>query len=79
MYFQVYSNSKYPQHTGERYRTNGPLVFCWTESDLRIHKNEAVVKTIQETPVAASMIRNLVQVLKTLIICDPKIKSIGFP
>ena len=27
MYFQVCSNSTYPQHSGERYRTNGPLVF----------------------------------------------------
>ena len=26
MYFQVCSNSTYPQHSGERYRTNGPLV-----------------------------------------------------
>ena len=26
MYFQVCSNSIYPQHSGERYRTNGPLV-----------------------------------------------------
>ena len=27
LYSQVYSNSAYPQHSGERYRTNGPLVF----------------------------------------------------
>ena len=27
LYFQVCSNSAYPQHSGERYRTNGPLVF----------------------------------------------------
>ena len=26
MYFQACSNSAYPQHSGERYRTNGPLV-----------------------------------------------------
>ena len=26
MYFQVCSNSAYPQHSDERYRTNGPLV-----------------------------------------------------
>ena len=26
MYFQVCSDSAYPQHSGERYRTNGPLV-----------------------------------------------------
>ena len=26
MYFQVYSNSAYPQHSDERYRANGPLV-----------------------------------------------------
>ena len=26
MYFQVCSNSTYPQHSDERYRTNGPLV-----------------------------------------------------
>ena len=25
MYFQVCSNSAYPQHSSERYRTNGPL------------------------------------------------------
>ena len=28
MYFQVCSNSTYPQHSGEQYRTNGPLVLC---------------------------------------------------
>ena len=27
MYFQVCSNSIYPQHSGERYRTSGPLVY----------------------------------------------------
>ena len=27
MYFQVWSNWAYPQHSGERYRTSGPLVF----------------------------------------------------
>ena len=26
MYFQVYSNSAYPQHSSEWYRTNGPLI-----------------------------------------------------
>ena len=26
MYFQVCSNSAYPQHSGERYKTSGPLV-----------------------------------------------------
>ena len=26
MYVQVCSNSAYPQHSGERYRTNGPVV-----------------------------------------------------
>ena len=26
LHFQVCSNSAYPQHSGERYRTNGPLV-----------------------------------------------------
>ena len=25
MYFQVCSNSAYPQHSGERYRTSGPV------------------------------------------------------
>ena len=29
LYFQVCSNSAYPQHSGERYRTNGPLVVCF--------------------------------------------------
>ena len=27
MYFQACSNSAYPMHSGERYRTNGPLVY----------------------------------------------------
>ena len=27
MYFQVCSNSTYPQHSGERYSINGPLVY----------------------------------------------------
>ena len=26
MYFQICSNSTYPQHLGEQYRTSGPLV-----------------------------------------------------
>ena len=30
MYFQVCSNSTYPQHSGERYRTNGPLVIFYS-------------------------------------------------
>ena len=33
MYFQDCSNSTYPQHSGERYRTNGPLVYIiWSRS-----------------------------------------------
>ena len=31
MYFQVCSNSTYPQHSGEQYTTNGPLVTLVTE------------------------------------------------
>ena len=31
LYFQVCTNSAYPQHTGERYRTNGPLVTYFSE------------------------------------------------
>ena len=27
IYFQAYSYSAYPMHSGERYKTNGPLVF----------------------------------------------------
>ena len=27
IYFQAYSYSTYPMHSGERYKTNGPLVF----------------------------------------------------
>ena len=34
MYFQVCSNSTYPQHSGERYRTNSPLVlFVFSEME----------------------------------------------
>ena len=29
IYFQVCSNSAYPQHSGEQYRTNGHLVIIW--------------------------------------------------
>ena len=29
MYFQVCSNSTYPQHSGEQYRTSGPMVFIY--------------------------------------------------
>ena len=29
MYFQVCSNSAYPQHSGKWYRTNDPLVYFW--------------------------------------------------
>ena len=31
LYSQVYSNSAYPQHSGERYRTSGPLVIISEE------------------------------------------------
>ena len=31
MYFQVCSNSAYPQNSGERYRTIGPLVSSFAE------------------------------------------------
>ena len=31
MYFQVCSNSAYSQHSGERCRTNGPLVLNLSE------------------------------------------------
>ena len=33
MYFQVCSNSTYPQHSGERYKTNGPLVGIFSGDD----------------------------------------------
>ena len=36
MYFQVCSNSTYPQHSGERYRTNGPLVSVYGLSSLSV-------------------------------------------
>ena len=40
MYFQVCSNSAYPQHSGEQYRTNGPLVpFNIKKSELPYRKN----------------------------------------
>ena len=29
MYFQARSNSAYPMHSVERYKTNGPLVICF--------------------------------------------------
>ena len=32
MYFQICSNSVYPQHAGEQYRTNVPLVYILTEA-----------------------------------------------
>ena len=34
MYFQVCSNSAYSQHSGERYRTNGPLVYFCIEQNI---------------------------------------------
>ena len=36
MYFQVWSNSSYPQHSGERYRTNGHLVLFWVLRPVKI-------------------------------------------
>ena len=33
MYFQACSNSTYPQHSDERYRTNGPLVLTLLQLD----------------------------------------------
>ena len=33
-YFQACSNSAYPMHTDERYRTNGPLVVRWKDNNL---------------------------------------------
>ena len=37
MYFQVCSNSEYPQRSGERYMTSGPLV---TYSYIPLELNE---------------------------------------
>ena len=39
MYFQVCSNSGYPQHSGERYKTNVFLVFCllWNFSQFKTY------------------------------------------
>ena len=37
MYFQVCSNSAYPQHSGKRYGTNGPLVFIWPNDLIKLN------------------------------------------
>ena len=41
MYFQVCSNSAYPQHSGERYRTTGPLVLISETRDRRGYSDKA--------------------------------------
>ena len=43
MYFQVCSNSTYPQHSGEQYKTNGPLFF--TRFSSKFHNNEQNLRT----------------------------------
>ena len=49
MYFQACSNSAYPQHSDERYRTNDPLVSGgkWGEEDMWLTKNFALNKLIK--------------------------------
>ena len=34
MYFKAFSNSTYPQHSGERYKIDGPLVNVPYEAEL---------------------------------------------
>ena len=50
MCFQVCSNSTYPQHSGERYRTNGPLVYYYYKQ-LKI---AVVVATVNNSIAVAS-------------------------
>ena len=40
MYFQVCSNSAYPEHSGEPYRTNGPLVIISNSKRIERKKKE---------------------------------------
>ena len=49
MYFQVCSNSAYPQHSGERYRINSPLVLTYSVSICfhRIRHKSKVLNFIQ--------------------------------
>ena len=49
MYFQVCSNSAYPMHSGERYRTSGPLVSSpgWAYN---IGRLQSVINTLQTSP-----------------------------
>ena len=41
LYFQICSNSAYPQHSGERYSTNGPLVIIVPERKCNVADNVA--------------------------------------
>ena len=46
MYFQVCSNSTYPQHSGERYRTNGPLIINAMSISMLLSVNRSGLDTI---------------------------------
>ena len=43
MYFQVCSYSTYPQHSGERYRTNGPLVYFYGTVQNKVEKGYVIL------------------------------------
>ena len=46
LYFQVCSNSAHPQHSGELYRTNGPMVFKFEQCCLSLNDVEGVAKSV---------------------------------
>ena len=49
MYFQACSNTEYPMHSGERYRTIGPLVSfiksCWEKLLIKTLKVKTFIDT----------------------------------
>ena len=47
MYFQVCSNSAFPQQSGERYRTSGPLVFVYPQACLQCWVSWVLSKTLK--------------------------------
>ena len=59
MYFQVCSNSAYPKHSGERYRTNSPLVH--SNCSVSVSKTKTHVKSFKIYSVLSPKYRTITE------------------
>ena len=68
MYFKVCSNSAYPQHSGERYRTSGPLVFYFDKYLFREKLLIAIAPAIRN-------VHNIFSQIRKCLLCLPNLAT----